>query len=253
MHLRTLSFAIFCVLASLPRLRGQASEIPGTAAKGGLLIESDLLSWSHENHTEERDGYHATNIGFGDILLSTGLADRLDIQFGYSGWLHERAGHPELMENHSYRGDVCVRSKWAFWGEDGKTLSFSLLPYLSWSIHSGGHSTHGLILPWSLPLSESWTLGGQAAFERHGDDTGAWQSDVYGNLYLSRQLNPRWSVYSELRSFMPCRSPRSVVDECGLGLVYAATDKLSLELEGFVGLQRRAPDSSLIFRVAWSL
>jgi len=241
------------LLGTTLRLQAQDCEVPGTVAKGAWLLESDSLVWGRELHTEVRDGFRSSNLGYAGLLLSTGLTERLDIQFGYGGWYYESSGVQDSLERHTNSGEGCLRMKWALVGEDGKGPAFALLPYLSRPVHGGGRTTHGLLLPFSMPLSERFSLNAQAGLERHGDEEGRWVSDFRSNLCLSRSIGTRWAGYLELRASLPCQIPRAAYVELGPGLVFNASERLTFEVEYFAGMQRRAPDWTFVLRVSLSL
>lgn len=254
MNLRSLLFpSLLLLLGQAGFLRGQDCEVPGTAPKDGWLLESDSLVWSRELHNEVRDGFHSSSLGMGNLLLSRGLTEHLDIQFGYGGWLYESRGAHESLESHIYSGDATLRMKWACWGADGKTLAFALLPYCSRKVHGGGCTTHGVLVPASLPLPQNFILNAQVGLERHAGETTRWATDVRGNLCLTRCFGPRWSAYVELRTTMPCKAPRAAYSEAGPGLILNATERLVVELEYFSGLDLRAPDWTTVLRLSWSL
>ena len=65
------------------RLEAQLTEVPTTAPVGGWLWEIDVLSAAVDKRTPLNDGTHYRSTTMGSVLVSTGLNERWDVQFGF--------------------------------------------------------------------------------------------------------------------------------------------------------------------------
>ncbi len=235
-------------------LLGQATESPATVARGAWLLESDLLSVAHERCSTDDGSYLSRSVLWGNVLLSTGVSDRVDVQAGFDGWLDDSPGGGE-PSRHGH-GDGVLRMKWTFAGKDGEGFAAALLPQLRLPISSSGMGAHrlepGLFVPLSLPLGEKWFWGGMIGLDSTRADNGDWNFYWQGSSYLCCTLSKALSAYAELTGSGPFTAPRVPAWQAGLGLAWQLNQRLLCEAALYRGINTGALDWNPVLRLSLS-
>lgn len=134
------------------------SESPFTVDPGHVQIESDLfrlVNKKEENH-HERDFY------FNHVLLKLGLTTRTDVQAELDSYSWEKEwDEQQEPDKHQGFGDLTLRVKHNFLGEDGKPDAMSIVGFVRLPVGRdvGNSATeYGLILPYSHDFSKEFNL-----------------------------------------------------------------------------------------------
>jgi len=155
-------------------------------------------------------------------------------------------------------GDTQIRVKLNFWGNDGGTTAFGLLPYVNFPTGYDGLSKHniegGLIVPFAVQLPAKFDLGMMAEFDIHRNAA----NDGYGldflhSITLGREMTEQLNIYIEYVGIAPVQTGRTYLAYFDTGITYALTENVQLDLGINIGLSQRANDftvfSGLSFRI----
>ena len=250
------SLALLGLLAAAPvsTLWGQATESPATAARGTWLLESDTVSVFHERSSSQDGSFVSRSVLWGNLLLSRGLTERLDVQVGFDGWLADGTS-PEAPTRHGH-GDAAVRLKWNFVGTEGEGFAAALLPQLRVPISSEGMGARscepGLLVPFSLPLDSHWLLGGMGGFDSSHTDERGWILSWIGSCYLNRSLGKDFNTYLEFTGSGAFRAPHEPFLQGGAGMTWQASKALLCELALYRALNSATPDWNPVLRFSYS-
>jgi len=210
--------------------RPDVTESPVTVDAGHFQAEVSLFDWTRDRSSDAFTVL-ATN-------LKAGLTDRMDFQvvFDASSW--ERPG------GSGGSGDVQLRLKRNLWGNDDGRSAFALFPYVTLPGDDGhGRTEGGLILPFSLDLTDRMTLGAMSQFDVVWDErTGGHRFESLHSAVLGFGLTERLGFYTELAAVTGFR-PFSL--SFSGGCTYRVTEDFVLDAGGLAGLTDAAEDVGL--------
>jgi Putative MetA-pathway of phenol degradation len=115
------------LLRELTTDRPDKTESPYTVDAGHYQIELDLL-----NYTQDCTDQAVQTLAIAPSNLKVGLFNNVDLQFIVETYTILRtSGHdPQAHETISGFGDVLIRCKTNFWGNDGGTTAGGMMPFL---------------------------------------------------------------------------------------------------------------------------
>lgn len=198
-----LAGGVFCGGASLPvearelsADRPDTTESPISVEPGRVQIESTLVGWS-------RDG--ASSLGsretwsFAETNFKLGITPDFDLQLVVAPLLIEEETHADERTRAEGLGDLVLRGKWNWWGNDGGATAFGLLPHLTVPTGtevSGGEWEAGLVTPFAWALGETWSFGTQVEIATASDERG--RHTVLGHaMVVGKSLTDELGCYLE--------------------------------------------------------
>jgi hypothetical protein len=219
------------------------TEDTETQGKGGHQLEFSL------DATRDRAGPASTRIRQTNLVLTYGLAEKLDIQLGMNR-LRQRLddGMGQIVEA-SGTGDTSLELKWQFVNKDGFTLA--LKPGIT--LASGdanrrlgqGHANYGGVLVAGYE-SDGWEFYGHLGARRNQNAFGERRSLYQASgsvLWEVRKLVWLIAEAGVLRQPDPAltRNPKFL----GLAVIWGRSEKLDFDIGWRRGLNREAPDRTL--------
>ena len=238
-------------------LAAQVTELPTTVARGQWLVEADLVSVAYDRHTYQRDGVHFRSTYLGSTLLSTGVAERLDVQFGLEFWREERATTNDAVERGRGLGDAWLRAKWNFAGDEYTGPAWALLPYVKLPLADetigNGHTEPGLALVYGRPLAGEKALNSMIGLDWLDDGDGGRRPTCYGSMSVTWPCGQANCCYLETVASVSSHATREWSGEVGVGLTHTTKRGLTLDLALYVGVTRSAPDWTPVLRLVWPL
>jgi hypothetical protein len=144
------------LLRELTTDRPDKTDSPYTVDAGHYQIELDLL-----NYTQDCTDQAVQTLAIAPINLKVGLFNNVDLQFIVETYTIQRtSGHDaQAHETIAGFGDVLIRCKTNFWGNDGGTTAGGMMPFLklptgATELDNGGVEG-GIIFPLARPLGFS--------------------------------------------------------------------------------------------------
>lgn len=171
-------------------------------------------------------------------LVRWGLAERLEVRFGWDGWIDRDVDGGPGAEG---IGDGEVGVKVALALERGRRPETALLvstsvPFQDDEVGSGRADPSFRFL-FSHTLPDGWALGYNLGAAWDDDDVAAEYTAALG-----RGVGERWGVFIELFGEVPVDGPGGDAHSLDGGVTYAVGPRLQLDLAGGVGLAGDAPD-----------
>jgi hypothetical protein len=246
---------LYLVVASLWAVlpspgRAQLTEIAHTIKPGRMLFEIDGLRLS-----VDRDGGEKLRaLGIASTVVSAGLTSTVDLQVGVDLFLRETVDSAGRREARSGVGDVSLRTKWAFWQDEGGAAA--IIPYVRVPTGSGAVGSEavegGFILPWERSLGAGLMAGAMLQWDvlRNPDDNG-YDSAWLVTSYLQRNLTRALAVYGEAAVDAASSGGSSWKGTLGAGLVWKLNSHLEFDYELLRGLNRQATDWTHVLRAKW--
>lgn len=218
--------------------RPDFTESPITVDAGAVQLEMSIADYSKNGSSEA--------FGLGLINLKIGLLNNTDIQFVYDAYVEEDDGSTTTDGN----GDMQVRLKINFWGNDGGDTAFGIMPFIKIPTASDGLGNDkvegGVIFPWGTDLEDGVGLGLMFEVDFNYDTaTDEYDTDFIGTGVLGFDLDDKWGWYLEgIAKF----SSDSGIDNrtiVGIGTTYAFTDNYVWDAGMNVGLKGDTDDVNL--------
>jgi len=229
--------------------RPDATESPFTVEPGRAQLEASFAAYTQDRHNPEREDILVTTWSYAPVNLRVGLTPRAEVQVMVDSFtetkIDERiAGGQERVRGF---GDVTLRAKWNFWGNDGGTTAFGVMPFVKLPTAKRGLGNDalegGVILPFAADFGGGWGFGAMTELDvirNRADDghTAAW----INTATLSRELTRRLGMFVELACEVGEGRP---VWGANSGFTWAVNEDLQLDVGVNMGLTRSADDLTL--------
>ncbi len=246
---------IIGVLFGIPMICAQSTEGPGTAPRGALLLEVDVLAVSVDQSTPVNDGVHYRSTTAGALMVSTGLTEQLDIQFGFELCREENTSSPGLKSVASGHGDGWLRVKWNFSGNGEEGPAWALLPYLKLpfavDVIGNNQVEPGMILIFGQPWGDQSSWQVNAGLDWLDDGSGGRDTAIPASTAFTHGLSDRHTIYYEFLYAIDLAARSDWSGEVGLGWTYTLSDRGWIDVAVYIGLTRAAPDYTPILRFGW--
>lgn len=229
--------------------RPDATESPFTVEPGRVQIEMSFAEYTRDRHNPEREDIRMAAWAFAPVNVRIGLTPAAEVQFVVDSFVDVKTDDRVAGVTNRTRGfgDVTVRAKWNFWGNDSGKTALGLMPFVKLPTARRGIGNDsfegGVILPFASELGGGWGFGAMTeldAVRNQADDgyAAAWVNTATA----SRGLTERVGIFFELASAVGEGKP---VLTGNIGLTYAVNDDLQLDAGVNVGLTRSADDLTL--------
>lgn len=238
-----------CAWAETPAFvtgRPGATESPISTPKGYLQIESELGSFTRDRQS----GVKTSETRVAGTAFRYGIADGADVEMIASPYVRDRVEDASGRETSTGFGDVTLRARRTFYGQDGEGPALALIGFVTLPTGKNGLGADkvegGLIATGVEPLSQSasltLTLGAAAIHD------GVYLGDVYGGANVSFALTEKAGLYVEAFADKTVRS--DVAATFDLGGTYLIDEVTQLDGGVNLGVTRAADDVSVF--AGWS-
>lgn len=234
--------------------RPDTTESPFTVERGHFQLEMSLFEFSQDNANPERASVHVNEWNFAPFNLRIGLADNVDLHVIYETHHLSRIDDRTTgrVDKFSGAGDVTLRMKWNFWGNDGGPTALGIMPFVKLPTGSNdfgnSHLEGGVILPASFELPAGWSLGvmGEWDLARNRNDDG------YDHLWVSTASFSH-AIAGPVDGFIELVSQVGGPPIATLngGLTWGVGENLQFDVGANFALTRAADDMLLFMGVSW--
>jgi hypothetical protein len=216
--------------------RPDLTDGPFTVDAGHLQTETTFFQY-------DRDG-GVKDYSFGETAFRLGLSANTDLQLIVPFYERETGG--DVADN-SGIGDLTVRLKWNFWGDDGGDTAFGIIPFVKTptASHDLGNNKveGGVVFPFSVNLSDHVQLATKAEFDvAYDGERDHYGADFVNSVELAVSCTEKLGSYIEIESVASTRSDAPWEGYAGAGITFAATDDIVLDAGVVVGLVEAAQD-----------
>lgn len=236
-------------LRELSTDRPDKTESPYTVDAGHFQLEMDLATCTWNRDTSGGADTRTEAWGVAPVNLKVGLLPDVDLQLVLETWNHIRTEDRVAgkVQRQSGFGDVTLRLKKNFWGNDGGPTAFALMPFAKLPTNQDGLGNNsvegGVILPFAVELPAGWGMGLMTEFDVLRDDAGSGHHASFINsVTFSHDLVGRLGGYVEFFSEVSTETGAPWVGTVDLGLTYGLTDNLQLDAGVNLGVTDSADD-----------
>ena len=225
---------------------GQTTESPSVVPVGYFWIESDVAAVTRNSSAFRQLDIAAT-------LVTWGVAQNLDLQLEFAGWSEQKIRLPGgVEENDSGWGDLGVRAKWNFWGEEETGPAWAILGYTGIpttnDLFSTGAWEPGIALIYGQPVPVGGWMEAMIAVSAPGDGSGSRDAVWFGSAVWGSDSG--W--YGEiLIDYEPESGSGDLSTLIGVGYAREVIPGITLDAELLGGLNQSAPDMAGVIRITW--
>lgn len=235
--------------------RPSLTEGPYTVDPGHFQIESDIANWTHDS---DSSGLVSETTKLASVNLKTGLLRSLDLHLILDSYVRNRAEDPGLgsSDRASGLGDLTVRLKKNFWGNDSGDTAFGVIPYLKVPTAGRGVGNGaiegGLLFPFAIKLPGDFDLGLQTRLDcLRNDGRSGHHLESVNSVVLGHSIIGPLSGYVEfftIHSFESDAPWQGLVD---FGLTYLLTEDIQVDAGCNFGATSSAPDLNPFLGLSW--
>ena len=238
--------------------RPDVTESPYTVDAGHVQIEMDAVRFTYDRHNAEHTNTRVESWSVGDANVKIGLLNDLDLQVVtpiYNQVDVDDHTTRTTSRHHGF-GDLTVRVKYNFWGNDGGPTAFGVMPFVKFPTNQddlGNDAIEaGLILPLAVELPRQWDLGLMAEidFDEDADGDGFHQEFV-NTMTVGHRIVGDLAGFVEFVSIATTDSDGHWIGLVDFGPTYAVTADLQLDAGVVLGISRAADDVSPFAGLSW--
>lgn len=229
------------LLRELTTDRPDKTESPYTVDAGHFQLEMDLLSFTRD---AEGDLFAIAPTNF-----KVGLLNNIDLQviaetFNIQRTLGRTAGRRETISGF---GDLLVRLKVNFWGNDGGKTAFGVMPFVKFPTnqHELGNSAveGGVIFPLAVELPGEFDLGAMTEVDSvRNENNSSYHAEFINSVTVGHAIEGELSGYVEFFTAVSTERDGEWVGTFDFGFTYGLTPNIQLDAGMNVGLTRSADD-----------
>ncbi len=236
------------LLRELSTDRPDQTESPYTVDAGHFQLEMDLVNFTFDRDFSGGSEVRGQVWSIAPLNLKVGLTNRIDVQLMLD--THVRARIEDRTTGLVWRasgfGDVTTRVKFNFWGNDGGTTAFGIMPFIKWPLSASGlrngETEGGIIFPFAMELPAGWGMGAMTEIDFVSDDAGGHATEWLNSITFSRDLSERWGGYVELVAVTGDSPGFKWQGQFDIGFTYAYAENAQFDFGCNFGVTRSAPD-----------
>lgn len=251
--------------------RPSKTDSPITVDAGRFQLEADFANFTYDRYNALRTNTRVETLLVAPTFLKVGLFENVDFQMLVPTYENIRtdATVPVTFTNpltgqsvtvnrrqsttvDGY-GDMVFRLKINLIGDEGGPLSFAVIPFVKAPTADrdlgNGRVEGGINFPVNYALPASFTLFAQTRYDfLYNGDTSGYHTLFSNNVGVSRAVpgvfDGKLSSYAEFASAISSRESRNdpLVLTADTGFIFQLTPNIAVDINGFFGLTRGAPD-----------
>ncbi len=246
------------LLRELSADRPDKTESAYTVDAGHFQLEMDLATYTHDRDTSGGADIVTEAWAVAPLNLKVGLLNDVDLQLMLETWdsvrTEDRAAG--TVARQSGFGDMTVRLKKNFWGNDRGTTALAMMPFVKFPTNQDGLGNNsvegGVIFPLAVGLPAGWGMGLMTEVDLLRDDAGTGHHASFINtITFAHDIVGKLGGYVEFFSEVSTETGARWIGTVDLGLTYALTDNLQLDAGINIGVTDSADDLNPFVGLAW--
>ena len=229
--------------------RPDLTEGPFTVDAGHLQVEFDFVNFTYDHDTTDGADTYTRAWQIAPVNFRIGLCNRSEFDliletFNYVRTDDKIAGTKTFQRGF---GDVTMRLKVNFWGNDGGDTAFGFIPFVKIPTSQdnlGNNSVEGgVIFPLAVELPAGWDMGMMTEFDFDRDAADAnYHTEFINSISVSHDIAGHLSGYLEFFSLVSTEAGSDWVGSVDGGLLYLLTKNVQFDAGVNVGVTPAAPD-----------
>lgn len=247
------------LLRDLSTDRPDKTECPFTVDAGHVQIESDFAVYSRDRDRDRGENRQTDAWSLASVNLKFGLTNSSDFQVVLEPFLQirsvDRSVQPATVEGTRGFGDVTLRYKVNFWGNDGGSSALGLMPFVKIPTNQHGLGNRalegGVILPYTRGLAGGWELGTQLELDvMSNEGRRGHHAEYVSSITFGHDLAGAMGGYVEVFSQHSGERGSRWVGTLDLGLTYGVSRDIQLDAGVNLGISDAAADVEFFSGIA---
>lgn len=238
------------LLRELATDRPDKTENPYTVDAGHLQIELDLLGYTYDRMKTGGADQTVRTLDVAPFNLKVGLTNNSDLQFiAETFTVQKTSDHAAgTRETISGFGDVTVRWKLNFWGNDGgRTTGFGMISFAKFPTSQNGLGNDavegGVIFPLEIKLAKDWDLGMMTEVDwRQNSNSSAYHAESINTITVAHRIVGELEGYLEFYSNVSGERDAEWIGTFDFGATYKFTPNIQLDAGVNIGVTESADD-----------
>lgn len=232
--------------------RPDKTESPYTVDAGRVQIETDLMAYTRDT----ADGVRTETWDVLPFNFKFGLTYNSDVQFVYGSFSHVRPSRPgNVSESESGAGDLVIRYKYNFWGNDGGKTALGIMPFVTLPTSTFDDANDdlegGVIVPLAVDLGGGVGVGVMTEVDMLRRESGGGYAPTFINsLTVGFELTKKLGLYGEVYTERSAEGGAETVVTFDTGVTYAVTDNLQIDTGVAIGVTDAADDFNVFAGVS---
>lgn len=229
--------------------RPDKTESPYTLDAGHFQLEMDLISYTRDHDQANGADTRVDGFAIAPVNLKVGLFNDVDLQLVIESYNYVRTVDrvAATTEKQSGFGDVTVRLKKNFWGNDGGKTAFAMMPFLKLPANQDGlgnkYTEGGIIFPLAVDLPMGFGMGLMTEFDFLHDEAGSgYHASFINSVTFSRDIVGNLGGYVEFFSEVSGERGVPWVGTVDFGLTYGINENVQLDAGINLGVTKSADD-----------
>jgi Putative MetA-pathway of phenol degradation len=232
------------LLRELTTDRPDKTESPITVDAGHFQWEMDFATYTFDRTKHETTKAWAV----APTNFKLGILNNVDLQVVVETYNTQTAENRDTgrKQRVSGFGDVTLRCKTNFWGNDSGFSAFGIMPFVKFPTAADGIGNGavegGVILPLLLRLPADWDIGTElAAGHLRNEAGGGYHQEIIQSVTVGHDIG-KWSGYVEIFSDVSNEPHAGWVATFDCGVSYRLTRNVQLDTGVNIGLTKAADD-----------
>lgn len=217
--------------------RPDITESPISVDAGHFQIETDVFKTTR-NKTAGLTTVE-NNINLANLKL--GLTHRTDLQLVVGSYVtsNTKDNTGTKKDETSSFGDLTLRMKYNFWGNDEGKTAFSMMPYVNFPTSANNsHVEAGVVFPFSVDLGNDFGLGTQVQFDLVKSELSkGYHAGFLHSIVIGKEINKWVEVFGESYYTLDAERKQFQLSVNG-GIGYLPTENLKIDLGFNYGLTK---------------
>jgi len=236
--------------------RPDKTESPYTVDAGHFQVEMSALDYTYDHEDPgaplaRRDAY-----SIAPINLKAGLLNNVDLQVVLEPYINETVRDDGETTRQRGFGDVQVRTKVNFWGNDGGETAFALMPFVKFPTASKGLGNGalegGLIVPFAVGLPHDWSMGIMAEIDVNKNASNKdYHPELIQSITFSHAIAGALGGYIEFFNNTSLEDKAEWVASVDVGLTYKLNKNVQADIGVNIGLNAPADDLNPFCGLSW--
>jgi hypothetical protein len=233
------------LLRELATDRPDKTENPYTVDAGHFQLELDLVSSTWDRTTDRT----VRALSVAPFNLKVGLTNNSDLQFIAETFTRQRTTDHNAMTRRSMSGfgDIAVRWKVNFWGNDGGKTGLGIISFVKVPTNQDGLGNDavegGVIFPFEIKLAEDWDLGLMTELDyRQNSGSSAYHAESITTITIAHRIVGTLEAYIEFFSNVSGERDMEWIGTFDFGATYKFTPNVQLDAGVNIGLTESADD-----------
>lgn len=229
--------------------RPDQTEGPFTIDAGHFQIETDIVKYTDNRYKQGADNTRSKAWNVAPTTLKAGLTDSTDFHLIFDGYAQQTSSDKVAgtRETKNGLGDVTLRVKHNFWGNEGGQTALGIIPYVKLPTNQDNLGNNdvegGLILPFSIDFGDGYGLGLMTQVEtlKDADDNG-YHASFANSASFAVDWDESLGSYYEIYTSKGTDAGDRWVVAFDTGVTYGLTDDIQLDAGINIGLTEAADD-----------